>query len=286
MKKPIFILGAPDLEMNVIENILKAIGVDYLFASPDGVKRVTALNAYSEGLRFIPGHSGGNTVPVSNTPQEPLWIMVECGGYDITGGVLKIDHHYPGDSGYDKDHFQHWEGSSIGQVSTLLQSLGYVWYWQSITGGVDPRIISASDHYPAHAIKGWVPDVSPKDLIDFRVSMLSAKYSVPSSEIMRRLKRNVRAIHRHFPTRKLGGELLYMVPSNNRLDMLTDSAFLACVPVEVKYPCKVTGAARISLISCTSEIGVRTWMEEMQDKVTGLYGNPLRGYAGGYLKGE
>ncbi len=101
----LFVLGAGDPEMEAIEGLLKARGLNFVYAQANG-RRVHPGNAY--GSDPI-AHDG----PVA---------LVECQPRGGIEGAIFVDHHRPGDPGYGLPPDRFLEASSIGQVFCLLHT--------------------------------------------------------------------------------------------------------------------------------------------------------------------
>lgn len=104
-----FILGAADPEMARIESLLKTCHIPYGYAQDDYQHRVHSENAY-------------RACRVSQS-KDPAWtsVWVECGPLDK--GIprrMVIDHHFPGDPGYDVAPLYFLGASSLGQSVALL----------------------------------------------------------------------------------------------------------------------------------------------------------------------
>jgi len=91
------VLGTRDSEARVIEDIVIEITQDVQL-------KWTSGDPYS--------------VPASDL--RPGDVCVECGSPEVQS--LRIDHHYPGDTGYDVGASQAFGGSSAGQVLHLLMN--------------------------------------------------------------------------------------------------------------------------------------------------------------------
>jgi len=119
----LWILGAPDPEMEAIERLLTAAGEAVLYATADG-RRVHPGSAY----RADPVDFGGaDSVPalVYLVECEPSMVLDSSpvdGPKDIR--TVTIDHHRLGDPGYGRPPEEFLEASSIGQVVSELARLG------------------------------------------------------------------------------------------------------------------------------------------------------------------
>src|SRR5690606_35849929 len=124
MTDTLWILGAPDPEMQAIETLLRECGEHVAYALDERGERVHAGNAYQAARP-----------PVSDGQYDVVYA-VECGGdwfgalnvwspYDDDGGpvltgCIRIDHHRPGDPGYGRPPSEFFAASSLGQVCAVL----------------------------------------------------------------------------------------------------------------------------------------------------------------------
>ncbi len=120
----VFILGAADPEMNLIEGVLeeafssgKLLGTA-AYAAVDGV-RVHPGNAYQASDLIFVDHGTTATATIEHL----VVVSIECGGYVITPDVV-IDHHRPGDPGHGVPASEFLRGSSLGQLISYLVKLG------------------------------------------------------------------------------------------------------------------------------------------------------------------
>lgn len=106
-KKRIWILGAPDPEMEAIEKLLKEAAEQVAYATLSGV-RVRPDDAYK---------ASGTS---SEIPAGTTVYAVECGGPGVPAGALKVDHHHPGDPGHGRPAAEFLPAASLGQVVSEL----------------------------------------------------------------------------------------------------------------------------------------------------------------------
>lgn len=105
MNHRIWILGASDPEMTLIEELLRACGEEYIYALDDRGERVHPVNSYR--------------CPTPVVPEGSTVYAVEC--IDVLPeGWVRIDHHRPGDPGYGLPPEEFLTASSIGQVLSVL----------------------------------------------------------------------------------------------------------------------------------------------------------------------
>src|SRR5215216_1970603 len=111
-----FVLGAQDPEMREIEKSVARAGASFVHAARDGV-RVWPRNAYEANGVVLAGPGGVRAALLP--PQAPA-VFVECNVVGVEP-VLRVDHHNPGDAGYDKSPERYMEGSSLGQVLRVVE---------------------------------------------------------------------------------------------------------------------------------------------------------------------
>lgn len=109
IERRLWILGAPDPEMEAIERLLRSVGEEVRYATVAG-RRVRPDQAYqADPIDFG-----------SSVPQEA--VMVECFA-PVNVPTVVIDHHRPGDPGYGQPPSDFLRASSIGQVIAMLAKL-------------------------------------------------------------------------------------------------------------------------------------------------------------------
>lgn len=106
----IWVLGAPDPEMTLIEALLRDHGEEVIHALDDRGERVHPGNAYR--------------CPIPVVPEGSTAYAVECIDVLPEEGWVRIDHHRPGDPGYGRPPSEFLPASSIGQVIAELARLG------------------------------------------------------------------------------------------------------------------------------------------------------------------
>lgn len=106
------ILGAPDPEMQAIEDLGRQVGAKIRYALSARGSRVRADEAYQAVALDAP------------LPSDGTVYAVECDGPAIPPDAIRIDHHRPGDPGYGRPPAEFLPASSIGQVIAELARLG------------------------------------------------------------------------------------------------------------------------------------------------------------------
>lgn len=122
MASRLWVLGAADPEMQVIEDLLARVGEQVAYAAVPGRDgapvRVGPGQAYkAEGLIA----TDGGEVKIQDDTDV---ILVECGGAALEGRPFtRVDHHRPGDPGFGAPPGEYWRASSVGQAVSLLAEL-------------------------------------------------------------------------------------------------------------------------------------------------------------------
>ncbi len=143
-----FILGADDPEMRLIESRILEHGGQFVHAVFEG-RRVTPATAYKADPEVV--------------QNAELAFWVECAP---AGKQASFDHHRLGDPGYSCGPEKFVEGSSLGQVVFAL------------TGKYELRpdelVAAACDHCLGHVYAGRCPGVTPEQVLEHRVGVRSA----------------------------------------------------------------------------------------------------------------
>lgn len=260
-----FILGAPDPEMELIEELIRTRGYQVLHALDAAGKRVHPGNAYR-------AFALSGELPVGGTV-----YAVECGGPAVPAWAVVVDHHRPGDPGYGAHPEKFWDASSLGQVAAILDI-------QSWSLPVRFMLAAAADHCLAAAYAGRCPGIDPDALMQWRVETRAAFQKRPVEDIMADVLA-ARAALRAAPVVDLGNGQ----EARNLLDQ--------SVP-ELPEAAAREGLCFISLtkdrdgrMKMVCQAGtpeqVKAFMDVYAKKnnLADVYGDPARGFAGGYLAG-
>lgn len=281
LAKHVFILGAPDPEMNAIEQVLRELQAHVVYA---GVKTDTGI------ARCHPGNAYSVNGVIDGVEETfpPSFVWVECfPAKEIYPGSthVRIDHHNPGDWGYGRPAAQFWEASSIGQLWYYLQGWGFgPAFLDSLKGFRNKYYVAAGDHCPAHAFKGRCPGVDPRKLFELRAEELAAFNKMSQGEWKAAVLAAVEQLEQA-PTFRFGGEDVAIV--EEEIPLLNHASLISGIPVQYRMP----GGGRdprtkIGLLG-GDQMCVKEWMLYAGSinglQLTGIYGDPARGYAGGYL---
>jgi hypothetical protein len=258
-----FVLGAQDPEMREVERMLTKVGMRYAHAAKGGV-RCLAKTAYEADAVVLVGRSGA-VQPAVLPPRAPA-VFVEC---TLLGHppVLRIDHHNPGDPGYEKAADAYLEGSSLGQLLRLLE--------------VDPtptqRLLAASDHCLTAAYQGECPGVDPHELLFLRASWQAKVSGRSLGDVVEGILHAAKLVERHFDSEF--GESRFLDPTATPSD-LPEGAAYAGKPV--RYRAWFPGGDLKEMLKGAAPAHIERFMAEHAGAGRLVYGNPYRGYAGAY----
>lgn len=247
-----YVLGARDPEMSEIERVLSEHGLPFTTARWHGrrCKPHTAYQAERIGRRVPAGHDV---------------CFVECEVFGMTPAMV-IDHHREGDPGYGLPPQRYLKGSSLGQ---LLRHLG-------LEPTETQRIICAADHCLVYAYQGLCPGVDPEALGRWRIATRARARGIRDDELLAQVEAARRAL-RAAPRIRLGG---------------VDVAWFEEPPAEVSEASareaipfayvrtENDGRKKGGILSAPPE-AVTAFIERCGLK--GVYGDPARGFAGGYF---
>lgn len=316
----IWILGAPDPEMELIEKLLRECGEEYIYALDDRGERVHPGNAYR--------------CPVPEVPEGSTVYAVECTNI-FPEGWVRIDHHRPGDPGYGRPPAEFLAASSIGQViATLARSTagpvlldglqdsalwrpgemapcqekpgGFsLWHGQWVVGTVNPRmggvgrfghylgwgvpqdlvLAAAADHCLAAAYAGECPGVAPEALVKWRAETRAAHQGRSADDVLADVERARYLLRDECPRVALSlyhtvidARRIYRVPELSEAAFRDGKTYITTVVDR-------DGREKVVLGGCTTPEVVRAFMEQWApgEGLEDIYGDPERGFAGGYL---
>lgn len=288
-----FVLGTADPEMNCIEEGLRKVYAhcdlieNVAYATTfvdDAYKRVAPSQAYKAvHALYTNGILGSiNGDGISDT--KP--VFVECGIVGINrNNAIVIDHHNPGDAGFDGQPEQYWESSSIGQLYRLLQSRGASPAILDTAFGKDRYYIAAADHCPTHAFKGLCPGINPYFLLQLRATQGAEFLGIATEEWLERLAIAQDLLAKLPVVETPYGK--YSVATEN-IDFLNHASMVDGIVVEYRmFP-----NTKVVQTDCRTKVGllgaepnlIRYWMENAKNVYSDVYGCPERGYCGAYVR--
>ncbi len=261
-----FVLGAQDPEMREIERVLASAHRTSMHAA-QGRQRTTARNAYEADAVL---RVGPDLVPrpALLLPRAPT-VFVEC---SLRGRepVLRVDHHHPGDAGYEAGPQDYLQGSSLGQVLALLER----------EPTETQRLLAASDHCLTAAYQGDCAGVDPHRLLELRAAWQARMSGRTLSDVIAGILDAAKRVRAHHDCEF--GESRFPDPTQIPRD-LPEGAAYAGMPV--RYRALLPDGVLKEMFKGGTPDAVKRFMAEHQGAGRQTYGNPYRGYAGAYWPG-
>lgn len=247
----VFVLGAADPEMEEIERVVRECGHEVRYAT-QRERRVRADNAnYADGVNEV-------------LPYPREVIFVEC---RVMGLPLDhvVDHHQPGDPGYGGQAADYLQSSSLGQVLAYL----------GLEATPLQRIIAAADHCPTQAYRGECPGVLPRELARWRTQSRAARRGCTEEEMEFAILQARGLLESAELIDFCGRKIAWMA---DRQGEISEASARFSIPFMYQEPMK-NGRTKLGIMGAEPEV-IASWMKECGLKQ--VYGDPVRGYAGGY----
>lgn len=288
--KPFFILGAADPEMQAIENLLGELEFPSLPAMiPEGegrdrrFLRVRSSQAYQEAVQ--PGQSYVLNAEINHVS---VVYLVECAvdparllGLD----VCRVDHHGPGDPGYGWPPGMYWGASSIGQVLQVPQVAMRVQERGILRPDYlrDLQLIAAADHCPAAAYQGQCPGIDVERLRRWRIQNRAEYQRRSYQAILADVEAAEQAILRAPQVYPWVVDLRDHPPIPELPEAALRTGFAVLYRLDSRRGRVKEGIIGAGRGTTAGEAPVERFMAEAESEgLTEVYGNPVRGYAGGY----
>ncbi len=246
-----WLLGAPDPEMEAIEGLLRGLGE-------------TVVHAAAAGRRVHAGVAYRADAPALDCDEL---IAVECGGQWSANRL--IDHHRPGDPGYGQPPERFFAASSIGQVVHLLGELRLL--PEGWTMPPEYVLIAAADHCLAAAYQGTCPGVDPGALMTYRVRQRAAFQRRPEAAVMAEIEAATAAL-RAAP-RDEDGVAVLASPVAECPEAAARLGLAFRVTLDER-------GQRKEVLQAASPDQVRAFMARHEAAGRSPYGDPARGFAG------
>lgn len=271
----LFILGAPDPEMENIITIFQNYGLSYAFATLNG-RKIGPSTAYD-------ANGYGPIVGDERPYKQTAHIFVECSVKGIEP-IKIIDHHRLGDFGYGRPPAEFWIASSIGQIWNLL-------YLQIDDQNNPPSDIpneylysAAADHCLSAAYRNECPGILPEKLLEWRMESRSKFQRIPVEELYERVIR-AQEVLKQAPKVVIGDEIVADLTGCDRVDELPEASCILRIPFLYSSLDERTNRIKYGLMGATPH-ALSVWMESKRadDSIEDVYGDPIRGFAGAYLK--
>lgn len=265
----------------------------------------------SDGLSVDDESVVGGLGPCGDTHRWPV---------GSAGGPIRVDHHRLGDPGYGVKPQDFLRASSVGQVISHLANTGVLRFqeneevdpsdgpglvplpagrffilrnwrgstqWLVAVGGKDakwlvvPKVylyVAAADHCLAAAYRGECPGVDPDGLMRWRVASRSLHQGRSESQVLADIE-TARELLRNL--RKPGDEYVDLRDHHAHIPELPEAAAREGIPFIATVPSK-DGRKKVVLQAASQELVRRFLSGEIVPSLDDLYGDPARGFAGGY----
>lgn len=267
--RKVFMLGADDPEMRAIEKILKKRKLGRISHATIGGVRVSPGSAYrADG---IPGLTAGDTL-----------VRIECEPVVVPDGVhvVVIDHHRPGDPGYDLGPELFWQASSIGQLHNYLGVAATRWR----------KTIAALDHCFSAALRNECPDVLSGEVLLMGVAEIVAQKKTGHTRAIQQIQHFLDTM-KDAPQVVIGSQVVKDLRQKHlgdgySFDLLTAqvAAAMGGYVALLRHRDNGNSSDKCTIVGHTRPETVKAFMEVWapEQGLFRIYGVPARGYAGGY----
>lgn len=308
MNKVVVICGADDVEMNAVEQLAFTANFTVVAAAV-GEVRCHPGNAYK--FNSLLSVDGVVDDPATLFEGAARVITVECAptpdfAYPAGTRIIKIDHHKEGDYGWGLPADKFLEASSIGQLWAMITkedlfvdpdewSFDYFdgknahframsnGHWQSegdysvVPVPRDVMYTAAADHCLEAAYRGRCPGIDPDALMAWRAESRATFQRRPVADVLA----DVEAARVRL--RDALGDRQYADLRGESIPELPEAACREGVAYLATQSDR-DGRKKVVLGGAASPELVRSFMNgEVVPGLTDYYGNPDRGFAGGYI---
>lgn len=291
--KILWVLGAPDPEMQMIEEFLSSKNNEFVYALGEDGKRVFPGNMYKANINDI------------NYDEYDAIFLVECYIRDIPADkAIVIDHHKPGDFGYGSPPVYFWEASSLGQVIRCYS----IYYMEDVYISKEMKIAAAADHCLLAAYSGRCPGIDPDEVMSYRIETRAKFQNRPIEDILEDVKKAISILksnktrvhvctkcgavknndnisidcaHKFEPTEFFIADLRELTP----IPELPEAAARAGIAFISKIKDR-DGREKVVIQSAPPELIEYFMSGKFIPDIKDIYGDPSRGFAGGYIKKE
>lgn len=255
-----FVVGAYDYEMERIVMHLRRNRLPFAHALIGG-RRVNMDNAYS-----------------ADGWARPSWLryerppcFVECDVPNIEP-AFRIDHHHPGDPGFGRPPEEFFEASSIGQFLALT----------GLTPTKADYLTAAADHCLRDAYAGRCPGIDRDELLAFRIEAKAKRRKVSPHTILGQID-SARSYLASTITTVIGGEEIADLRGIGTIPDLPEASAYYGLPWIAdtggradRKKLVIQSGRRSTIETFILDFGPRAGLVD-------IYGDPDRGYAGGYF---
>lgn len=309
MTPVIAVLGAGDHEMTACKQLLTGVGISYV--SGMVLRDNRAEHAKPDTAYEI------NDIFERVSLSDKHILRIECGGPVFDGidpaRITVIDHHRPGDPGYDTPAADFVAGSSVGQLYSWIHQVQFQYHkgskcWLAVRADglswraplFDVVYPAAADHCLAAAYAGLCPGVRPGTMKEFRLHQ-KAEYRCKNAtpviteaecrlQVAKDFDDALQFIHKR--TKSVAGDVYGDPSSSMAVAEIAENEGLV-VPREVNEAAAFLGVTLIRpqphyvprgvQVFSRSEEMIRAFLHgRIYAGLRHRYGCPKRGYAGGY----
>ncbi|WP_051243165.1 hypothetical protein [Azohydromonas australica] len=262
-----FVLGAQDPEMREIQRVVEDEQLAWAHAARHK-RRCNPRTAYAaDGVVRV----GPDQIPrAAVLPPKAPAVFVECTVLGLEP-VVRVDHHHPGDPGYEVEPEKFMDGSSLGQVLRLLER----------EPTETQRLLAASDHCLTAAYQGRCPGVDPHELLFLRASWKAKVMGRTLSDVVEGILDAAKRVRAHHDSEL--GESRFLDPTEIPPDLAEGAAYAG---IPVRYRELLPEGVLKEMFKGGTPAAVEQFMAEHEAAGRQVYGNPYRGYAGTYWSGR
>lgn len=247
----VFVLGAADPEMEEIERVVRECGHEVRYATMRERRVRADIANVADGVNEV-------------LPNPREVIFVECRVMGLACDHV-VDHHQPGDPGYGGQAADYLRSSSLGQVLAYL----------GLEATPLQRIIAAADHCPTQAYRGECPGVDPLDLARWRTQTRAARRGFTEDEMEFAVSQARELLESAEQVDFCGRKIAWV---GARQGEIPEASARYSIPFMYQEPMK-NGRIKLGIMGAEPDV-IASWMKECGLKQ--VYGDPVRGYAGGY----
>lgn len=283
-----FILGAIDPEMSIIQSLLLEKGYEWSVALDH------------DGRRVHPGNANRSVGVGGWLPAGSKVVFIECRVEGIEPDVV-IDHHAPGDDGYGVEPERYLDGSSLGQLVKLLyprhNGVAYFDYSSrpvavvEVVNGVEVRreaiselvlFAAAADHCIGAAYRGRCPGIDPEELGRWRAKWRAEFQKRSVEEVLADVEATTRALEQA-PVVFFGDRWFRDMRREEVYPELPEAGLRAGISY-LSGPLKDRDQ-RVKYCASGIKSEIEAFLAHAGEQLglVDIYGDPERGYAGGYL---
>ena len=272
--KVCFIFGARDAEMQFIKTVCDKEGIPYAYACAvnprtEEMDRINAGTAYNATHVILDGEIVDLTIYTAI-------ITIECAVEGVTP-VENLDHHREGDFGFGFAPELYETAASVGQFMDFAKT---VLHMDVMARYPEWKMVAAGDHCPAAAYQGECPGISVEDFREFRLQGAADFQKKDIEELRMEVGAGMVELSALEDIVHMG--FSWKDATQVSIPQLPHVAAMLAMPAAYTLP-SPDGRTKCGIIGSNEPAVISAWMNYYEDKLVDMYGDPARGYAGGYL---